>query len=544
VADTDPLFVTAPSAAVRADDRTARPIPESKPNVLRVLLVEDSRSDAELLINALSQGGYEVRAQRVETAEAMQAALEANQWDLVLSDYSMPAFSGPAALQVLGRTGLDLPLIMVSGTIGEEAAVAALKAGASDFLVKDRLARLVPAVERELRDVSLRRERARIQQELEEQLRHAQKMEAVGQLAGGVAHDFNNILTAILGYAELLADQIGPDKPIGKDLEEIVSAANRAATLTRQLLAFGRKQSLRPVAVSLKSAVSELLPMLRRLITENIAIRVTLDPTLPAVVADPIHLDQVLMNLVVNARDAMPHGGTITIATRNAVDADDDGVSGLDRAVRDYVVLTVADTGIGMTRDVLARIFEPFFTTKERGRGTGLGLAAVFGIVKQLHGAIRVTSEPGRGTTFAILLPKTSEEPEAAGVSDRRGAEVGTETVLLVEDESGVRRFVRTVLERHGYRVLEANSSEAAIASLAEHHGSLDLLLTDVMLPGRNGAHLATELRRTQPTLPVVFMSGYADPTLLKALPSGTNVLNKPFTAHALLTRVRSALTP
>jgi len=527
-----------------ASPRPGEQIPEPKERVLRVLFVEDSPSDAELLMHALTEGGYAVHARRVETAEAMQAALEGDTWDLVLSDYSMPTFSGPAALRVLGRTGLDLPLIMVSGTIGEEAAVAALKAGASDFLVKDRLARLVPAVERELRDVALRRERTRIQQELEEQLRHAQKMEAVGQLAGGVAHDFNNILTAILGYAELLADQIGPDKPIGKDLEEIVAAANRAATLTRQLLAFGRKQSLRPVAVSLKSAITELLPMLRRLITENIAIRVTLDPTLPAVVADPIHLDQVLMNLVVNARDAMPEGGTITIATRNAVDADDDGASELDRAVRDYVVLTVSDTGIGMTRDVLARIFEPFFTTKERGRGTGLGLAAVFGIVKQLRGAVRVASEPGRGTTFTILLPKTSEEPETEGASDRQGAEVGTETVLLVEDESGVRRFVLTVLERHGYRVLEADSSEAAIARLARHDGPLDLLLTDVMLSGRDGAHLAAELRRSQPALPVVFMSGYADPKLLKALPSGTNVLHKPFTAHTLLTRVRGALTP
>ena len=522
--------------------RVAGDVPARGRTPLRVLLVEDCSEDAELLFHALSDGGYDVSAIRVDTPEAMDAALRTGTWDLVLSDYSMPRFSGPAALELLHRSGLDVPLIMVSGTVGEEAAVTALKAGAADFLVKDRLARLVPAIERELRDRVERRSRAQAQQELEEQLRHAQKMEAIGQLAGGVAHDFNNILTAVLGYAELLADQIGPDKPIGKDLEEIVSAAQRAATLTRQLLAFGRKQALRPVSLSLNENVNNLLPMLRRLITENIAIRVDLDHALPPVMADPIHLDQILMNLVVNARDAMPKGGTMTIGTRHARSDDYPSGGDLDPVGLGHVVLTVTDTGVGMTRDVMSRIFEPFFTTKERGRGTGLGLAAVFGIVRQLKGAVNVTSEPGHGTAFTILLPRGVDQPMAAPDSARTGVEVGSETVLLVEDESGVRRFVRTILERHGYRVIEADSAEAALAHLERFTGVVDLLVTDVMLSGENGAQLASRLQATHRELPIVFMSGYAEPTVLSALPPETDVLYKPFTAQVLLARVRQAL--
>jgi signal transduction histidine kinase len=505
-------------------------------------MVEDSPADAELLLHELKRSDYEVVATRVETADAMLSALESNSWDVVISDYSMPTFSAPDALKVLRQSGRDLPFIIVSGTIGEETAVESLKAGACDFLVKGRLARLIPAIERERREAELRRERARAHQALEEQLRHAQKMEAIGQLAGGVAHDFNNMLTAILGYAELLTEQIGPDKPIGQDLQEIVIAAQRATSLTRQLLAFSRKQSIKPVSLSLNAVVETLEPMLRRLISANVSIRTSLDPQTHAVLADTTQLEQVLMNLVVNARDAMPDGGTLTIETRNATLAEDDLALHPGVTAGDYAVVSVADTGIGMTREVQQRIFEPFYTTKERGRGTGLGLAAVYGIVTQLGGHIWVDSEPGNGSTFKIYLPQTSVAPVSATSRERSSSPVGTETILLVEDESGVRSFARTVLVRHGYKVLEAESSEQALALLAGHAGALDLLLTDVMMTGIDGGQLARRTLRNRPDMRVLFMSGYADPVVEQALPFDCELLEKPFTAHTLLSRVRDVL--
>jgi len=510
---------------------------------IRVLIVEDSAADAELLLHELSKGDYNVIARRVDTADAMGAALASDPWDIVISDYSMPAFSAPDALRVLAGTGLDVPFIIVSGTIGEETAVASLKAGASDFLVKGRLARLIPAIERERREVDLRRERARVHAALQEELRQAQKLEAIGQLAGSVAHDFNNMLTAILGYAELLTEQIGPDKPIGRDLQEIVAAAQRAASLTRQLLAFGRRQAITHVPLSMNSVVEQLEPMLRRLITANISIRLTLDPHIHTVLADVTQLEQVLLNLSVNGRDAMPSGGVLTIETRNET---------LEEGRRDdrpecpsgnYAVISVSDTGVGMSRDVRSRIFEPFYTTKERGRGTGLGLAAVHGIVNQLEGHIFVSSEPGRGSQFAIYLPATTQPPPAAAPTTREVAvPVGHETILLVEDEPGVRGFAQTILTRHGYRVIAVESGEAAIDAQRRDDAPIELLLTDVMLSGKDGAQLATELRRDDPELPVLFISGYADPFVRKEFPAGCEMLEKPFTAHTLLWRVRGAL--
>jgi two-component system cell cycle sensor histidine kinase/response regulator CckA len=322
---------------------------------LRALIVEDSASDAELLLADLSRADYDVTYERVDTADAMKAALERDTWDVVLSDFSMPRFSGMAALAVLQETGRDLPFIVISGTIGEEAAVSALKAGAHDFLVKGRLARLMPAIEREMRDVADRR--AHLQ--LEDQLRQSQKMEAIGQLAGGVAHDFNNMLTAILGYSELLTEQIGPEHSIGKDLREIVAAAQRAAALTRQLLAFSRKQTLAVVPLDLTLVARDVEPMLRRLIGERITVKTVFAARLHPVLADATQLDQVLMNLSVNARDAMPDGGVLTIETKNVeldpafVRAHEGAQAGL------HVQLTVSDTGAGMTPAIQAKLFTP-----------------------------------------------------------------------------------------------------------------------------------------------------------------------------------------
>jgi two-component system cell cycle sensor histidine kinase/response regulator CckA len=511
------------------------------PQPLRALIVEDSENDMEILVRALERGGYAVASERVETADAMAAALGRTPWDIVLSDFSMPQFSGPAALALLKGTGRDIPFIMISGTIGEEAAVLALKAGAHDFFVKGRLALLVPAIERELRDVAARRERER----LEEQLRQGQKMEAIGQLAGGIAHDFNNMLTAILGYSALIAEQIGPDKPIGQDIREIVAAAERATALTRQLLAFSRKQLLTVMPVNLTTAVRTVEPMLRRLIGEQITVTTALADALHPVLADATQLDQVLMNLCVNARDAMPQGGTLTIETRDAELDTSYTLAHRGAKVGSYALLTVADTGVGMTPEVQARIFEPFFTTKERGRGTGLGLAAVYGIVKQLDGYIAVESAPGRGTAFHVYLPRT-ERPAAQPIVPASAAASwpGHETILLVEDEESVRQFAKIALQRYGYRVVEAHSAEAALALLDSVGGSLDLLLSDVILSGMDGCELARCVTRDRPDLRVLFMSGYTErmSTVNSVLDRGVQLLEKPFTAQALLMKIRQVL--
>jgi two-component system cell cycle sensor histidine kinase/response regulator CckA len=634
------------------------------PGPLRVLIVEDSALDAELVVSELRRGGYDVTFTRVETARAMAEALAVATWDVVVSDHELPAFSGPAALSLLQESGLDLPFIVISGTIGEELAVGSLKAGADDFLIKGRLARLIPAIERERREIGERRERRRAeealrrseaqyrslvdgavfgiyratiegrfvtanpalvamlgcvsvdeligiglrhlfvdpevladlvrrsregahfageealwerkngttirvrlsgrlieghdatpalfevivedvteQHRLHEQLRQSQKMEAIGQLAGGVAHDFNNMLTAILGYSELLQEQIGPDKPIGRDLREIQAAAERAAGLTRQLLAFSRKQVLAMTAVNLSEVVRRVEPMLRRLLGERITIVTELADDLGAVTADVSQLEHLLINLAVNARDAMPHGGELRFAT---------GSVALDAAFAEqhpgatpgsYNAVRVTDTGTGMAADIKAQIFEPFFTTKERGHGTGLGLAAVYGTVRQFGGYIDVESEVGQGATFTIYLPRVESVVAQASADRAVGSPVGHETILLVEDESSVRAFVKMTLQRFGYRVVEADSAERALEVLESLH-EVDLLLTDVVLPRMDGPELAERVRHRRPATRVLLMSGYAAgfENSMASSQWSTRFLAKPFTGQTLLSKTREAL--
>jgi signal transduction histidine kinase/CheY-like chemotaxis protein len=375
--------------------------------------------------------------------------------------------------------------------------------------------------------------------EAELRLQQAQKMEAIGQLAGGVAHDFNNMLTAILGYAELIGEQIGPDKPIGRDLREIVYAGERAAALTRQLLAFSRKQHLTPIPMSLNDVATGIVPMLRRVIGEQIRIRTSFHPDTPTVLADPVQIEQVVLNLAVNARDAMPDGGTLTIATEPATVDNSYAAEHVDLSPGRYAVLIVSDTGVGMTPAVRARIFEPFFTTKDRGKGTGMGLAAVHGIVKQLGGSIWIYSEPGRGAVFKIFLGVTDLPIPSVAERAKEGVPVGRERVLLVEDEPNIRLFAQMVLSRHGYRVIEADSAEAALAWAQDPDATIDAVVSDVGLPGLDGFQLAERLRRRYANLVVLFVSGYADPA---GIPTDADLLEKPFTAHALLSRLRNAL--
>jgi PAS domain S-box-containing protein len=379
---------------------------------------------------------------------------------------------------------------------------------------------------------------------LEEQFRQAQKMEAVGCLAGGVAHDFNNLLTVIMGYVEMLISEAQDSPALVEYAQEIQYAADRASALTGQLLAFSRRQISQPKVFDLNEAVTRSMQLLRRLIGEDIVVSIHLEPDLGRVKADQAHIDQALMNLVVNARDAMSKGGTLTIETANVV-LDENYV---DRHVGvkpgHYCVLAVSDTGMGMSAEVKARIFEPFFTTKESGKGTGLGLSIVYGVMKQSGGDIMVYSEEGRGTTFKLYFPMA--EAPAEGVAANRGIlELrGSETVLLCEDEGRIRKLVLAMLIKHGYKVLEAETPELAIGLARDHSGPIDLLLTDIVMPQISGNDLAKTVQELRPKVKVLYMSGYTDNRVNASwvLDPDVPFLHKPFTAAGLMQKVREAL--
>jgi two-component system, cell cycle sensor histidine kinase and response regulator CckA len=380
--------------------------------------------------------------------------------------------------------------------------------------------------------------------QLEEQLRQSQKMEAIGQLAGGVAHDFNNLLTAINGYSSLALQRLEDGHPVKSYLEEVKKAGDRAANLTRQLLAFGRKQILQPRALDLNDVVSDMNKLLRRLIGEDIQLTAKLSLNLGRVMADPGQIEQVLVNLVVNARDAMPRGGKLTIETGNVELDDLYGSKHVGVAPGNYVVLAVSDTGEGMTDEVRRRIFEPFFTTKEKGKGTGLGLSTVYGIVKQSGGNLSVYSELDKGTTFKVYLPQVAEKtPERGDKVLEVAPRGGTETILLVEDEEVVRGLARRILEQAGYSVIEAGKGAEAIL-LCEDNATVDLLLTDVVMPEMSGKELADLLRGQRSDLKILFMSGYTDEAIVHhgVLDSSVEFIQKPFTPASLIRRVRDVL--
>lgn len=629
---------------------------------VRVLILEDRPEDADLLLHELRRAGFLPEHSRVESEEAYRAGLAADP-DVILADYTLPQFDALRALHILQESRADIPFLVVTGSVGEERAVECMREGATDYLLKDRLTRLAPAVKRALEEKRVRSEKrsaedslrrseeyyrsvientrdvvividvegtilyqspsvepvlghrpeeriggtvldhihpadrqaakdqvamvfrnpghtysivARVQHadgswrtiealgcahtssdgehrtvinarditdriQLEEQLRQAQKLEAIGQLAGGVAHDFNNMLTVIGGYADFIEQEANLSESTRESAREIAKAHERGAALTRQLLAFARKQVLQPRVIDLNDVIGDLRNFLRRLIGANIEFSVNLHDSPVRVVADPGQIEQVVMNLVVNARDAMLDGGHLTVST--SCDPLSSDVEGADSKPR-YAVIEVRDTGCGMDEATQSRIFDPFFTTKPRGKGTGLGLSTVYGIVDQSEGHIEVTSERDEGTSLQVFLPYTSAATEPLVGQPHADGAAGGETILVAEDDSAIRRLVRTILERLGYTILEARSGVDAMRVSQEFQGPIHLLVTDLVMPGLGGGELAARFRQIRPDVAVLYLTGYTDETIERqgGMDGSGALLVKPFSPATLSGKVRQVL--
>ena len=440
----------------------------------------------------------------------------------------------------LPRAGLSAPMTFMGRTVGcVEVQAHIPNVYRQEHATAMRLAANLAATAVE--NVSLiEREQAK-----EEQLRQSQKMEAVGKLAGGIAHDFNNLLTAITGYSDLTLRDLDIDSPFYAKVTEIKKAGDRAASLTRQLLAFSRRQILQPKVLDLNLVIPDVEKMLRRLIGEDVVLRTVLDPALGQVKADPGQIEQILMNLCVNARDAMPNGGRLTIETGNVSLQQSYRNQQVSLRAGHYVMLSVSDNGCGMDAGVQARIFEPFFTTKEPGKGTGLGLSTVYGIVKQSEGTIWAYSEVGKGTTFKIYLPRVDEVTNVQDHSrESRLGPRGHETVLVVEDEDIVRALCTEILEKYGYHVLAAANGHDGVRVCEEFTGAIDLLITDVVMPGMSGRELAERLASVRPETCVLYMSGFTDDAIVRhgVLDDGVDFIQKPFSPNTLAIKVREVL--
>ena len=515
--------------------------PASRP--VKILHLEDSPADRALTAVLLADAGLVSEFTYAKSREEFESELR-HGFDLIISDFSLPSYDGMSALVAARQIQPETPFIFLSGTIGEGRAVESLKNGATDYVIKDRRDRLVPAIERALREGRERVERKR----LEEQLRQAQKMEAIGQLAGGVAHDFNNLLAVIQGNAEVATMVLDKsDRRTRELLTQITEASRRAANLTRQLLTFSRRQTVRLESVNLSYLIANLTKMLNRIIGEDIRSECRCEGK-AFVWADAGMLEQVILNLVVNSRDAMPKGGHLEISTKD-VRIDEASVPAHPAArAGEFVCLRVADTGTGIAPENMSRIFEPFFTTKEVGKGTGLGLATVYGIVNQHQGWVGVSSKLGEGTAFEVFLPTVPSPGTPAVCAPSESAlKRGNETILLVEDDEAVRLMTRQILEGLGYRVVEAVSGREAIDMWLGIEGTIDLLLTDMIMPdGVNGRELAERLRKSVPDLKAIFVSGYSlsviggDTDFLKR--PNNRFLQKPYEVRALADMIRSCL--
>ena len=510
---------------------------------VRILLVDDDPQAAALLDIALADASFSYVVDVAETAADGLARIARDEHDIYLIDQQLPDGTGTDIIRHAHASATSRPFILMTGHGSGDIDEAASRAGAVDYVEKHMVA---TQLERSIRYALRNWQAVRTLQDREEQLRQAQKMEAIGRLAGGVAHDFNNLLTAIIGYTELIQERLDPGEQTARDVSEIRKAADRAAGLTRQLLAFSRKQLLSPTIINLNDIVSELLQMLPRVIGDHIRTNANLSDDLATVKADASQMEQVFINLALNARDAMPMGGMLSIETAN-VELDDDRLAAesLGVAAGDYAMLSIADTGTGMDAATRQRAFEPFFTTKPKGKGTGLGLATVYGIIDQSGGAIYLDSAPGRGTTIRIYLPVTR------GIAERRMPSVsspssdrGNEILLLVEDNEAVRSLAARALQRRGYIVHEARSGEEALHLIETTNVRPDLLVTDVIMPGLSGPNLAARLLHHHADLRVLYMSGYSEEANAAqgAFLGRVPLLQKPFTPAALAERIRAIL--
>jgi len=506
---------------------------------LKVLYIGDAGAGA--VQAELERGGFDATFRQVSgEADLLKSLI--SQFDIAVADFVPGVFGALEALRIVQERGIDLPLIVVSGKISEAEVQAVLKAGAADHLTRRNLMRLNAAVERELRGVRIRRERTK----LEEQFRQAQKMEAVGRLAGGVAHDFNNLLTVITGYSDMLLASRDLQESHRTALQEIRRSAERGGALTHQLLAFSRRQPMETRSVHINELVMQIEKLLRRLIGEDIVLVTIPAASEASVDADPGRLEQVIMNLAVNARDAMPHGGQLTIET--SVVQLDETFSAKNLGVRSgrHVVIAITDTGVGMDEKTRSHLFEPFFTTKSAGHGTGLGLATAYGIIRQSGGAIAFESEPGKGTTARVYLP-VSETHKRLSAAESASLEMpvnGKETILVVEDETRVRKLMAGVLEARGYHVLEATRGEEALRLCQQHAGEIDLLVVDVVMPGMSGPEFVRRIVPLWPDMRVLYTSGYTDEAIVHhgIEESGAAFLQKPFLPDALARKVRQVL--
>ncbi|HEY3921436.1 MAG TPA: response regulator [Gaiellaceae bacterium] len=518
---------------------------------VRILLVDDDEEDQLLTRDLLRKSFPHVD---VEWAPTYGSALEAardGEFDACLVDYRLGPDSGIELIREIIAADYDAAVIVLTGQGDHEVDIAAAEAGAAEYLVKGEI---TPALlERTIRYAIRAHADMRALRESQESLRQAQRMEAISQIASGVAHDFNNMLSAVVGFSDLALMRIGKlDEPqrqklleVVHDIEEIQLAGRRAGGVAQQLLAFSRKQMLQPCVLDLNEVLVGLDGLLRQAISDDVELVTELDTGLGAIEADPGQLEQVMVNLAINASDAMPHGGNLTIETHNV--QLDDGYADryIDLTPGPYVLLAVSDTGMGMDEETRRRVFEPFFTTKEVGKGTGLGLATVFGIVKQSGGDIGVYSEPENGTTFKIYLPRveaavdTTRPPEEA-----RGAPAGTETILIVDDEELVRHFEEAALVERGYTVLVAASPTHALELAVSHTGTIDLLVTDVVMPKMSGRQLAEELTRSRPGLRTLYTSGYTSTHIVRhgILEPGIAFISKPLDRMSLTTKVRDVL--
>jgi len=633
-------------------------------NSLKVLLVEDSKDDAELLLHALKQAGYQPSCALVHNAAGMRSQLERQNWDLIISDYVLPGFGGMEALAVFKDSGSDAPFIIVSGKIGEDVAIEALQAGANDYLLKDRLTRLGPAVQGALKEASLRKKRKNAEQALreseeryrrlvescpeamficsegkitfanpagvsmlgaqspvaligkqlldfvdpayrdlveehlrqsmegidgplleeklirldgspilveaivrriqyhgepaaqilcrdvssrkllEQQLLNAEKMEAIARLAGGVANDFNNLLTGITGYSGLIRSGLGSDHPLQKDLQQVIQSTERAIGLTSQLLAISRKEVVAPEPISLNLVVEQVAPLVRRLMGEGIETVLQLKTGLPPIRADRGQVETLLINLAGHARESMLNGGKLTIHTEE-LHLKKSVLENVQLRPGDYVVLTISDTGLGLTEEFQEHVFEPFFGTTQPGKNTGLGLATVYAIVRQHGGQIRCSSEMGKGSTFKIYLPALKLalreiKPPANVMEERRRGGV----VLLAEDEEVLREFATLILRKHGYHVLAARDGIDAMKVAEQFGRPVDMLFTDLVMPRMGGADLFRRFTAQYPETPVIFTSGYPRNILAESglQDGGLEFLQKPYTAQTLVEKIAEVL--